>query len=184
MGRDSRIKELNDQELLSLYKLDGKPEYMDELFARYSGLAYGVCLKYLRNPEEAKDAFMQVFSALITKLREAQIDAFRPWLYTVLKNHCLMQLRSASRLPFPDEPVLASDAEDSDPIEDKLAGLEAEIAALPEKQRLCLTGFYLNGYSYAQLQEATGLSYNEVKSHIQNGKRMLRIALTKRYENG
>lgn len=184
MGRDSGIKTLNDQELLSLYRQNGKPEYMDEIFARFSGLAYGVCLKYLRHPDEAKDAMMQVFSSLISKLREIEISALRPWLYTVFKNHCLMQLRTGHRFSLSDEPVTASDPDVSDAIEDKLAGLETELSALPENQRICITGFYLKGLSYSQLQELTGLSYNEVKSHIQNGKRRLRIALTQRYENG
>jgi RNA polymerase sigma-70 factor (ECF subfamily) len=95
-----------------------------------------------------------------------------------------MQLRAGHRFSLSDEPVAASEPDLTDAIEDKLSSLETELSALPENQRVCITGFYLKGLSYAQLQETTGLSYNEVKSHIQNGKRRLRIALTQRYENG
>ncbi len=57
-------------------------------------LLYGVCLKYLKEPESAKDAVMQLFEELTKKLRQHQVENVKSWLHTLAKNHCLMQLRS------------------------------------------------------------------------------------------
>ena len=57
-------------------------------------LVYGVCLKYLKNRDESKDAVMQIFEKLIIEIPKQKIENFRSWLYVVTKNYCLMQLRS------------------------------------------------------------------------------------------
>jgi RNA polymerase sigma-70 factor (ECF subfamily) len=55
--------------------------------------------------------------------------------------------------------------------------MERCLKQLPESQRKCLVQFYLHGKSYGQIELELGLSYKEVKSNIQNGKRMLRKKL-------
>lgn len=55
--------------------------------------------------------------------------------------------------------------------------LSTALAALGEEQRRCVTLFYLEKMSYRQIAEQTGQAVATVKSHIQNGKRNLRIAL-------
>ncbi len=57
-------------------------------------LVYGVCLKYLKDREESKDAVMQIFEKLIIEIPKHNIENFRSWLHVVTKNYCLMQLRS------------------------------------------------------------------------------------------
>jgi RNA polymerase sigma-70 factor (ECF subfamily) len=57
-------------------------------------LVYGVCLKYLKNSDEAKDGVMQIFEKLITTVSGHDIVNFRSWLHVVAKNFCLMQIRS------------------------------------------------------------------------------------------
>jgi RNA polymerase sigma-70 factor (ECF subfamily) len=61
-------------------------------------LVYGVCLKYFKEPERAKDSVMQVFEELVLKLKKHEVDNFRGWLHQVAKNHCLMQLRTPKNL--------------------------------------------------------------------------------------
>ena len=56
---------MNDQQLLLSYRHDGNSRWVGELFERYKHLLFGVCLKYLKNREEAKDALMGVFEKLI-----------------------------------------------------------------------------------------------------------------------
>ncbi|MGZ8524236.1 MAG: RNA polymerase sigma factor, partial [Chitinophagaceae bacterium] len=83
-----------DKELVDLYKQSGDLSVLGELYQRYMELVYGVCLKYFKDPETAKDAVMQVFEELVSKLKKHDVENFRGWLHQVAKNHCLMQLRT------------------------------------------------------------------------------------------
>jgi RNA polymerase sigma-70 factor (ECF subfamily) len=61
--------------------------------------------------------------------------------------------------------------------------LEQSMLELNEEQKQCVTLFYLQKNSYQQITEATGFSLMQVKSHIQNGKRNLRMLLEKKLKN-
>jgi RNA polymerase sigma-70 factor (ECF subfamily) len=61
-----------------------------------------------------------------------------------------------------------------------LKELELAMGYLKEPQRLCIELVYLKEKSYAQVCEITGYSVNDVKSHVQNGKRNLKIRLESR----
>lgn len=60
--------------------------------------------------------------------------------------------------------------------------LEKAIGQLNEAQRRCIELFYLEERSYHEVSETTGYSMNEVKSHLQNGRRNLKIILEKTRE--
>jgi RNA polymerase sigma-70 factor (ECF subfamily) len=64
-----------------------------------------------------------------------------------------------------------------DEAERQIEALTSALAQLGEGQRRCLELFYLQGHSYAEVARRLGYTTNEVKSHIQNGKRSLRILL-------
>ncbi|MFX8039861.1 sigma factor, partial [Acinetobacter baumannii] len=64
---------------------------------RYTDLVYGVCLKYLKDHDAAKDAVMNIYEELLQKLQYHTIENFKSWLYVLSKNHCLMQLRKEKK---------------------------------------------------------------------------------------
>ncbi|MGZ4012602.1 MAG: RNA polymerase sigma factor, partial [Flavisolibacter sp.] len=92
--------ELSDSELVSSYKKSGDINVLGDLFQRYMDLVYGVCLKYLKVPENAQDSVISIFEELVVKLKKHEVDNFKAWLYTLAKNHCLMRLRSEKKQPF------------------------------------------------------------------------------------
>ena len=63
--------------------------------------------------------------------------------------------------------------------EEQLTHLEEALQLLNEEQRLCLELFYLQQKSYQEVSELTGYDMKQVKSYIQNGKRNLKIHLSK-----
>src|SRR6185503_14730868 len=67
--------------------------WLGTLLQRYTLLLLGVCMKYLKNEEEARDSVQQVFLKAITELHKYRVEYFKSWLYMVAKNHCLMKLR-------------------------------------------------------------------------------------------
>lgn len=62
--------------------------------------------------------------------------------------------------------------------EKQITNLENAINLLSNEQKICIELFYLQNKSYQQIESITGYTNNEVKSHIQNGKRNLKLKLT------
>ena len=178
-----------DLELVERYKAIGDPVSLGALFERYTHLALGVSLRYLRNREDAEDAVMEVYERLTTALREHEVTNFKSWLYSVVANHCRMILRRRKGLPAvveaSEELLDAVLASAPAPLEDdegerRMQELPGALSRLADGQRRCLELFYLEGHSYDEVAGLTGYALNEVKSHIQNGKRNLKILLTAR----
>src|SRR5690606_1515972 len=130
----------------------------------------------------AKDATQQIFIKLLDDLKRFQIQHFRAWLLQVSRNHCLMQLRKHNPVVSSDKEFVA-DVEFEDSWhqtmeqEQMLTGLETALTELNPSQRECIERFYLKKQSYAEIASQTSYSLNDIKSHIQNGKRNLRNKL-------
>ena len=175
--------EKTDEELVKLYQTTQELEWLSVLYLRYASLVYGVCLKYLRNSDEAKDAVMQIHEKLIESLLQHQVTAFRSWLYVNARNHCLMQLRSRKGKiheeisPFLMERGLDSHPEGDNDLERNLTKLEKCIETLVGEQQHCVRLFYLQEKCYKDVAEETGFDLLQVKSYIQNGKRNLKICM-------
>jgi RNA polymerase sigma factor (sigma-70 family) len=173
----------SDLELIERYKKTHNNEILGVLFERYMHLVYGTCLKYLKDSEAAKDAVMNIFEELMTKLRTHQVDNFRSWLFVVSKNHCLMQLRKASRTQTTEIPVSLMQSEEEIHLngvmekEKHLNDLEECLDRLPDEQQRSVRLFYLESKCYNEISAITGMEWNRVRSHIQNGRRNLKICM-------
>lgn len=175
-----------DAELVNIYREKGDLKVLAILYQRYMELVYGVCLKYLKDPELAKDAVMQIFEELIPKLRTHQVENFRGWLHILAKNHCLMQLRSPKNLKTTEWNPGIMQSEENPHLngiltrEENLEKLEDCIQGLPAEQKKAVTLFYLEEKCYNDIVTATGLEWNTVRSLIQNGRRNLKICMEKK----
>jgi len=178
-----------DEELLAEFKSGGDLEVLGELYSRYLHLVYGVCLKYLKEREEAKDAVMQIFEKMVIEVPRYNIENFRSWLHVVTKNFCLMQLRSGRSekerfVEWSNDPEFfmetVTDMHPLDEDEDLKridSTLEDCIERLKEEQRKCIRLFYFENRCYNEISAMLGINENKVKSHLQNGKRNLKICL-------
>jgi len=182
--KKTNIQSLSDNELLSQYKAGGSNTLIGELYKRYSHLVYGVCLKYLKNEEESKDAVLQIFENLLEDLKKHDVSNFKSWLHSVSRNHCLMFLRKQqTQLKKVNEYNAVYQHEESfdtpftvhEKLEKEivLTDLEQAITQLKEEQQLCITLFFLQEKRYNEVSEITGFTIKQVKSYIQNGKRNL-----------
>jgi RNA polymerase sigma-70 factor (ECF subfamily) len=173
-----------DADLIFRYRSTNDPRIIGELFNRYTHLVFGVCMKYLKDEEEARDAVMQIFENLFKDLRIHTIENFKSWLHAVTKNYCLMELRKAkvegiSFDNLQEEFMESAGVEhpDDDPEIDTDIMMEA-VKQLNEEQKTCIELFYLHKKSYNEITQITGYSLNQVKSYVQNGKRNLKIILS------
>jgi RNA polymerase sigma-70 factor (ECF subfamily) len=183
---------LSDSDLIERYRYSFDNAYIGELFQRYSHMLYGVCLKYMKDEEKAKDVVMDVFEIVLIDLKRHQVDTFRTWVYSVAKNQCLMELRKEKRVDSKQEEFahLSKEIMELD-IPQHLNGesqeetdrkLDIAIDGLKGGQRECIRMFYFEKKSYEEIEAKTGYTYNEVKSFLQNGKRNLKIQLTRANE--
>jgi len=175
--------ELPDKELVSLFRTSRNMEALSVLFQRYMELLYGVCLKYLKQPEAAKDAVMQIFEELVQKLPKHEVDNFKSWLYTLAKNYCLMQLRTPKNLKTtefnPDSMQLEEEMHLNGILskEENLQKLERCLQTLSQEQKQTVELFYLQDKCYKEIAAITGIEWNKVRSFIQNGRRNLKICM-------
>ncbi len=177
------IAELTDLDLVAKYRAESDMEILGVLFKRYSGLVYGVCLKYLKSRDDAHDAVMQIYERLAVSLLQHEVEYFKSWLYATARNHCLMKLRSEKGKfyeelsPFVMETGGFQHLESGDDLEGNLVKLEECIGKLGPEQQRCVRLFFLNEKCYAEISTETGFSMNQVKSYIQNGKRNLKLCM-------
>lgn len=148
----------------------------------------GVCFNYMKNREEAEDAAMEIFEILTTDLKKYEIKLFRPWLLNVVRHHCLKKKDKNKRIyetkdTYKKEHYLFIEIKEElnnsgeQDYEKVMEHLNRAIDSLNVEQKLCIELFYLKDLSYKEITDQTGLEETKVKSHIQNGKRNLKIFL-------
>jgi len=187
---NDKYQHITDQELLEHFYADPTNEWLGILLQRYTLLLLGVCMKYLKDEEDAKDSVQQIFLKVIQELQKYKVEYFKSWLYMVAKNHCLMKLRdrhgkltteindrlSSKSVEESDKQVILRD-------EHTLSLMEESLQELNPEQQQCVTLFYLQKKSYQQISEDTGYSMLQVKSYIQNGKRNLKLLIEKKMQD-
>ena len=187
LNRRSFLRKLSDEEIISLYKEKQWTGCIDELYQRYSHMVFGVCMKYVKQIENAEDLTLSLFTSLTEKLMKHQVQHFKSWLYVSARNSSLMFLR-ANKLSqeLKDDDILYDDGDqrldeklEQDELLERLTMVFDE---LKQEQRICIDLFYLQKKSYEEVSQITQYSMKEVKSHLQNGRRNLKLLIEKRKE--
>lgn len=179
----------NDSDIIDRYRNSGDRDYIAVLFNRYSKFVLAVCMKYLKDQEEAEEASLEIFESLVTKLLRQSVSHFKTWLYSVTKNHCLQILRkNKTRLKHEDnfaeerDDIMESEAgvhlNNTEEFEWQLEQVEKALEELKPEQKTCVHMFYLQEMSYAEIAANTGYPLKKVKSYIQNGKRKLKLMMS------
>jgi DNA-directed RNA polymerase specialized sigma24 family protein len=141
--------ENDDEVLVRLFRTTRDVSLFAELFRRHSKAVYYGCLRVVRNPSVAEDLTQDTFVKAF-----ARIDGY-------VEQCCLNWLSSAANRQSCDLTEVA----------DSLGA----IRQLSGDQRSCVELFYYKGLSYGEIVSTTGMSYAKVKSHLQNGMRLLRV---------
>lgn len=179
-----RYDHITDSELLDKFYSDKDTQWLGILLQRYTFLLLGVCMKYLKNEEAAKDAVQQIFLKAIVELEKYKVTYLKSWLYMVAKNHCLMNLRDRHIfIPVEERTeIIATETGPEERInkEATLTILEKALSELNREQKTCVTLFYLQKKSYRDIVDTTGYTLLQVKSFIQNGKRNLKLLIEKK----
>jgi RNA polymerase sigma-70 factor (ECF subfamily) len=181
----------SEEALLREFTVTGNLEVLGELYNEYMHLVYGVCLKYLKNRDDSKDAVMHIFEKLIEEIPRQKIENFKSWLYVVTKNYCLMQLRSQkssdknaqewlnNSIIFMENETDVHPIDRDEPDIDK--ALEDCIKRLKDEQKECINQFYYQNRCYNEIAVNLQLDEKKVKSYLQNAKRNLKLCLEEKH---
>lgn len=181
---------LSDEQLVRAYVNEGNTAHFGVLFERYTHLVLGLCMKYLKNKQDAEDAVMGIFEMLMNDLHKHEVRDFKNWLYRVSRNHCLMILRKnkvgvkaetyimhETKQEFMENLFGEHHSNTHSPVEGNLISLHNALKALREEQKICIEMMYFDKRSYQEISDITGYDLKKVKSYIQNGKRNLKNML-------
>ncbi len=179
-----------DKELVAAFKESGDSNYLSTLYQRYMDLVFGVCLKYFKDAERCKDAVMDIYEELNTKLKLHEVDNFKGWLHVLARNYCLMQLRSPKNMKttefqgdfmqLGENTHLNGEALEK---EQNFVKLEDCLKTLTEEQQQSVQLFYLENKCYNEIAAITGYDWNKVRSYIQNGRRNLKLCMDEKEGN-
>jgi RNA polymerase sigma-70 factor, ECF subfamily len=169
-----------DDDLIAL-ALSGRGDAFGLLVERYERAVYHLAFRTMREAEEAKDAtqeaWIKAYRALATFRPGAK---FATWIFTICYRVCCDRLAKRKRFSGEEPPDFADPGDGPErtyEAAEEAARLRAAIEALPEKYRLVITLFHLQGKQYEEIAEVLGLPLGTVKTHLFRAKDLLRSAL-------
>lgn len=184
----------DDAALIARY-LAGDVKAFELLVVRHARFAGAVATAVVGDYDAAKDVVQEAFVKVLEGLGAVDDPArFKGWLRNVVRTTALDHLRrrkvtgrAAEALPGQDEeggpPLAAPDVTPDDLLErDELRALvRDEVALLPESQREVVLLKYLDGRSYEEIAELTGLTVNTIESRLFRARATLRRRLAERF---
>jgi RNA polymerase sigma-70 factor (ECF subfamily) len=170
----------SDDDLIAL-TLSGRGDAFGTLVARYQRAVYHLAFRTMREVEEAKDAAQEAWIKAYRALASFRPGAkFATWIFTICYRVCCDRLAKRKRFTGEEPPDVADLAAGPELVveaaEDS-SRLRAAIAALPEKYRVVITLFHLQGKQYDEIAAVLDLPLGTVKTHLFRAKDLLRAAL-------
>ena len=152
-----------------------KTERTDYLLQQYGNSLFRLCLFMLKNENDAEDAIQDTFIKYLQKAPFfTDTEHEKAWLFRVVSNTCLDVLRYQQKHPM-EELDLAQYL----PAKTEQAEILEVLLELPEKYRLVLILYYVEGYRISEIAEIIRKSPSAVKMRLQKGRKLLEAAYRK-----
>jgi len=169
-----------DDDLIAL-ALAGSGDAFGTLVGRYERAVYHLAYRTLRDGEDAKDAAQEAWVKAYRALASFRPGAkFATWIFTICYRVCCDRLAKRKRFTGDELPDVADPAAGPEGLieaAEDAAQLRAAVEALPEKYRVVITLFHLQGKQYEEIAAVLGLPLGTVKTHLFRAKELLRAAL-------
>ncbi|MEM6866166.1 MAG: sigma-70 family RNA polymerase sigma factor [Bacteroidota bacterium] len=159
----------------------GKRKAQAELYRKYSGVLFGMCLKYSRNKIEAEDNLHDSFITIFAKIEQYNFKgSFEGWIKRVAINTVLQKYRKEQYMDVVSENLGEDTIElDTEELDVSLSTLLGHIQDLPNKYRITFNLYVLDGYSHKEISEMLGTSTGTSKSNLARAKMILREKIKK-----
>jgi len=166
-----------DRRLVKLVR-EGYESAFEEIVRRYGRplTRYAAAIVGGRSEDVTQDAFSKALLAL-RRDDDAEID-LRPWLFRIVRNTALNDLRDSPPSPEILAEAIAGGANPAEEMErrEELADLMRRLQALPEPQRAAIVMRELEGLGHEEIAAALGLSGGAARQAIYRARRALRKA--------
>lgn len=139
------------------------------MYDRFAPMMFGVCLRYVRHPQDAEDLLVEGLFKAMTKIGQYSGEgSFEGWVRRIVVNECLMHLRKNNVLQFASELHPNIDHREEITIEDHLmvADLVKLLDQLPNGYRTVFNLYVMEGYKHREIAELLGVSINTSKSQL------------------
>ena len=160
---------------------------LDELYKRYSPLMFGVCLRYVRNRDDAMDmmhdGFVKVFSGIEGFRFTGSLEGWirRIMVHTAINFYNRQMSRKDNNFESASEALTNDDADAIS--EMSAAELLEHIQALPDGYRMVFNLYAIEGYQHEEIANMLGISESTSKTQLMKARRMLMSRIkTKVYE--
>lgn len=159
------------------------------LVERYAGIARRVARAVLGNPDDADDAAQDAMLSALVKLEQYDPRRpFGPWLLRIVANAATDRRRRRSvRQVEPLDPGLTAGGARPDVTTERRAlaeRLRQALAQLPERRRIAVVLFDVEGYTHAEIATVLGIPEGTVRSEVFHARRRLRGLLADWKEQG
>jgi len=177
-----RISPVSEGELVRQARL-GDPDAFGALVERHAPMVRRLTRAVLRHAADADDAAQDAFVSAWRSLgRFDPAQAFAPWLARIALNAARdmgrrRRVRETEAVPATISTPDPGPEEDADRLLLRQR-LDAALAALPERQRLAVVLFDVEGYRHAEIAELLDVPEGTVRSEVFHGRRRLRAELT------
>ena len=172
---------LVDDSALVAAALAGRGDAFGLLVERYEGAVYHLCLRTMRDGEEARDCAQEAFFKAYRSLRTFRPEGrFSTWIFAIAYHACCDRLDRRKRESPSDVPDRADPAPGPEALAERSAEARAlyeAIDRLPEKYRRVITLYHLQGRQYDEIARVLDLPMGTVKTHLFRAKDLLRKAL-------
>ena len=176
-----------DEQALIASARKGDVRAFNQLVMFYQSMVYNLAYRILSDPDAAADATQDAFLSAFKAMPKFRGGSFKAWLLRIVTNACYDQLRRKQRRPtssLDDLPVEADHTtvlRDPAKLPDEVVErhelnkvIQTGISALPADQRIILVLSDIQGLSYKEITQATGISLGTVKSRLSRGRAKLR----------
>lgn len=178
----STSKGMEDAEL-ALRAHAGDHEAFGQLVQRYAGQARRVARAVLGNEADADDAAQDAFLAALRNMGRYDANRpFGPWLMRIVANAATdrrrrRRVRTTEQLP-PHAPDTGAGPEKIALRREFHGALEAALATLPERRRMAVVLFDVEGYSHDEVAKILKIPVGTARSDVFHARRALRTALS------
>ncbi len=163
------------QEELILHCKKGDRRAQAQLYRTYSGVLYGICLKYSNNKTEAEDNLHDSFMTIYEKIGQfSSKGSFEGWIKRITVNTVLQKYRKEEYLSVVDENTVEEVVIDTEGDDIPLQTLLGYIQELPNKYRTTFNLYVLDGYTHKEIGELLGTTAGTSKSNLARARMLLK----------
>lgn len=163
----------------------GNQKAQMQVYDSYCDAMYNVACRYLNNKEDAKDAMQEAFlKAFLNIDKYKSTSAFGTWLKRIVINHCIDALKKRQFHAESLETENLQIVDDSDwqfDISITKEQIENAIETLPEKYRLVITLYLIEGYDHEEISEILDIAIKTSRTQLRRAKQKLQDLLKTTY---